>query len=364
MEQNEKSYPIDKEFLLTDNSVNAYGFRLLTEGYLQEEFEKNPIGFYMHQREDGVVVKWTDFRREGDKVFAKPVINMSNVRGGQTRDEVVNGFLNAASVGHYVILELSEDDSLKLPGQTGPTVTKWYNRELSLVDIPGNYNALTNLFDKDGNKINSLSDLVSSTKPSQSPKAERPEHVDKDSDRKASLSKKSWKELDRSGELSELKNLDEESYEEKFHEEFGKYPDSRKQRLGKSNVNTTTRKPQSPKDKKRVEYLSKKSWTELDRSGELLELKNLDEESFEEKFHEQFGKYPDSRTARLQKGSPVTDSTKEDGLKQKRIDQLSAKSYDELDKSGEMYELKQLSEPSYRQKFFENFGVYPQTHTL
>lgn len=149
----DKFKKIDKEFLLTDNSVNTYGFRLLTEGYMIDEFKKNPIGYDMHLRDAGVLVKWEDFRIEGDKVFAKPVINLSNARGQQAVDEVENGFKNAASLGHFVVLESSDDDALKLPNQKGPTVTKWFNRECSLVDIPGNFNALK-LYDKNDNEIN------------------------------------------------------------------------------------------------------------------------------------------------------------------------------------------------------------------
>jgi hypothetical protein len=152
-----KAKKIDKDYTLSDSSVNVYGFRLLTSGYLIEEYLRNPIGYYMHNREEGVVLKWDDLRIEGDKVVAKPVINLSNERGEQTVDEVENGFLNGASVGHIVALEWSEDPKDMLPGQTGPTITKWYNREASLCDVPGNMNALA-LYDKDGNTIN-LSDF-------------------------------------------------------------------------------------------------------------------------------------------------------------------------------------------------------------
>lgn len=157
-----KMKKIDREFLISDSSVNCYGFRLLTEGYLIDEFKKNPIGYYNHIREDGVIVRWEDLRIDGDKVFGKPVVNLSNERGQQTVDEIENSFLNGASVGHIVALEWSEDPKMMIPGQTGPTITKWYNREASPCDIPGNYNALAlsvvGLFDKDGNVMN-LSDF-------------------------------------------------------------------------------------------------------------------------------------------------------------------------------------------------------------
>lgn len=150
---------IDKEFCVTDNSVNVYKYRCLTEGLLLDEVKKNPIGFKMHNRDGGVVVRWEDFRIDGDKVFAKPVINLSHPNGEAIADEIENGFLNAASVGKIVCLAASDDPKLKLEGQTGPTVTKWFPREISLVDIPGNYNALANLYDLEDNELN-LADFV------------------------------------------------------------------------------------------------------------------------------------------------------------------------------------------------------------
>lgn len=156
----DKFKKIDKEFLLSDSSLNVYKYRLLTTGYLSDQFKRNPIGYYMHgttdefPREAGVLVKWEDLRTEGDKVYAKPTINLNHPRGQKTVDEVENGFLNAASVGQIVALEISTDPLDYLADQTGPTVTKWFNREASLVDIPGNYNALTELVDKDLNAIN------------------------------------------------------------------------------------------------------------------------------------------------------------------------------------------------------------------
>lgn len=148
------SKKIDKEFLITDSSLNSYSYRLLTSGYDLAAYERNPIGYRMHKRDEGVLVKWVDFRKDGDKVYAKPVINLSHAKGQQTVDEIENGFLNAASVGHIVALEISTDPADYLPDQKGPTVKRWFNRETSLVDIPGNYNALTDLVDEKNTPIN------------------------------------------------------------------------------------------------------------------------------------------------------------------------------------------------------------------
>ncbi|MDL1913042.1 MAG: hypothetical protein FDW93_00730 [Bergeyella sp.] len=112
----------------------------------------------MHDRGKGVVVRWEDFRVEGDKVFAKPVINLFHPEGEKIAGQIKNGFLNTASVGKITVLEISNDPKLKLKGQTRPTGTKWFPREISLVDIPGNYNAFANLYDAQDNLLN-LSDL-------------------------------------------------------------------------------------------------------------------------------------------------------------------------------------------------------------
>lgn len=140
----EKFKLVDKEFKLGDSSLNVYKYRLLTKGFLFDEFKKNPVGYYMHgtkefPREEGVLVKWMDLRVEGDTIYGKPCINLNHKRGQRTVDEIMSGHLNAASFGQLVALEVSSTPADYLPGQTGPTVSKWFPRECSLVDIPGNY---------------------------------------------------------------------------------------------------------------------------------------------------------------------------------------------------------------------------------
>ena len=148
---------VDKEFLLTDETVNCYGYRLLTSGLLLERFEP-PIGFFMHNREQGVAVKWDDLVIRDGALYGKPVIDEK--RFPDLPQQIMDGFYAAASVGHIVALEWDDEPSLKLEGQTGPTVTKWFPRECSIVDIPGNYNAVAQnqLFDEGGNILFDLSD--------------------------------------------------------------------------------------------------------------------------------------------------------------------------------------------------------------
>ena len=157
---NDKFKKMDREYCLGDSSVNVYGYRLLTTGFRQDLYSKNPIGFDMHTgREKGVLVRWEDLRVDGDKIYGKPVINLYHADGQKTVDEIEAGFKNAASMGKIICLAVSEDPKLKLDYQTGPTVTEWYPREISLVDIPGNHNALANLYDENENVIE-LADLA------------------------------------------------------------------------------------------------------------------------------------------------------------------------------------------------------------
>lgn len=146
---------IDKEYCLTDNSVNVYGYRCLTEGFQADRF-KPAIGLLMHNRERGVAVKWEDLRFDGDKLFGKPVINTTAFP--DLAQQIEDGFYDGASCGKIVALAWSDEPEMKLPGQTGITVTEWFPREISIVDIPGNYNALANLYDEADNVLMDLSD--------------------------------------------------------------------------------------------------------------------------------------------------------------------------------------------------------------
>ena len=146
---------IDREFCISDDSVNVYGYRLLTSGFELEKFNP-PIGFLMHERDKGVAVRWEDFRTEYGCIYAKPVIN--DEQFPQLAQQIEEGFYNAASVGHIVALEVSDDNKYKLEGQTGPTVLRWFCRECSIVDIPGNYNAIARLYDESDNLLHDLSE--------------------------------------------------------------------------------------------------------------------------------------------------------------------------------------------------------------
>ena len=312
---------IDREFQLTDDSTNCYGFRLLTEGYQLAEFQKNPIGYYMHKRDEGVVLKWEDFRTEGNKVYAKPVVNLSHPRGEQTVAEIENGFLNAASVGKLVALEISTDPKDKLPNQKGPTVKKWYNRECSLVDIPGNYNSLAQLYDKDDNEINLADYTEQDFNPNQNEvdkhtltaaqlsamnlkadasemevstafqdlvdKANRTEKAEKElEDLKAETSKKEVEAILKQG-LADKRFTKEVA--DKLEKQFAGRPADLKDLVDAMPKYKSVVGELEGEGKTELENLMAKSYDDLFKSGELEKLKDLSQESFELKRAE---KYP------------------------------------------------------------------------
>lgn len=319
MSKDRKEHKINREFQLSDSTENCYGFRLLTSGYLKSEFEKNPIGYFMHEREQGVLLKWDNVRVDGDKVLGTPVINLSHKRAQQTIDEIESGFLNAASVGQIVALEISDDPADYLPNQKGATVKKWYHRECSLVDVPGNYNSLkSELVDADGNPLN----LADFTPPKQikdlemdikfTPanlaamnlkadasvaeaqtafenlvaQAKRADDAEKElADLKASTTKKEVKDLCTDA-LKEGKITKEMS--EKLSADYSENPTGLKDLLGQMPKYNSISKSLAGEGKTKLEKLMGKSWDELHRSGELADLKALDEESFNQKKAEKF----------------------------------------------------------------------------
>jgi hypothetical protein len=152
---------IDKQFVLSDSSVNVYGFKLMTPGYQLAEFAKNPIGYYGHDSKDGVLVRWEDLKLDGDRIVGTPVINMEHPRAARTVQEIEEGFLNSASVGKIHVVKYHLEDNADDPENPTLVADVWYNKECSLVDNPGNRNAMkVALCDSDGNEV-TLADLKS-----------------------------------------------------------------------------------------------------------------------------------------------------------------------------------------------------------
>ncbi|MDX9703922.1 MAG: hypothetical protein RBU23_12900 [Candidatus Auribacterota bacterium] len=153
-------------FVISDESLNSYGFRVLTDGIDTSLFEKNPIALWVHSRPSGwdknreplPIGKWTNLRRDGKKLIADLEFDEDDEFAVSLMKKVEKGIINMVSAGLRAITT-SDDSSLLVKGQTRPTVVQCLLMEASLVDIGSNRNALR-LQDEFGTEIN-LSDRES-----------------------------------------------------------------------------------------------------------------------------------------------------------------------------------------------------------
>lgn len=141
-----------RTFILSDETVNTYGFRLLTDGADLSQFRKNPVMYLNHDSRGMPIGRWENIRTEDGKILADAVFDMDDKNAAEVAGKVDRGFLKMASVG-LVPLERSEMPELMLPGQPHPTVTKWRLREASIVGIGSNHNALR-LYDENDQLLN------------------------------------------------------------------------------------------------------------------------------------------------------------------------------------------------------------------
>jgi len=121
-------------FVLSDETVNSQGFAVLTSGIELDDFLKNPILLYQHDRERGVIGRWENVRIEGNKLLGEPVFDESDELGKAIKSKVDGGFLRATSIG-IKALQLEMINGVK-------TATSSVLLECSIVDIPANKNAV------------------------------------------------------------------------------------------------------------------------------------------------------------------------------------------------------------------------------
>ena len=129
-------------FIISDESVNRYGYRILSRGMSTASFEKNPVVFYNHGTYSLPIGKGKNLQHEVDGTITLDIdFDMEDEQAVAVQKKAERGFLNACSVG-IDVLETSTDASLVLTDQTRPTVTRSELLELSICGIPGNRNAL------------------------------------------------------------------------------------------------------------------------------------------------------------------------------------------------------------------------------
>lgn len=125
---------------LTNDSLNSYGTRVLTDGLDIEQYNRNPVLLWMHQRGQ-VIGTLTDIQKEHGEITAQLNFDEASELSQRCKKQWEFGSLRMVSVG-IDILAWDDDPNLAVEGQTMATITKSKLTEVSVVDIGANDDAI------------------------------------------------------------------------------------------------------------------------------------------------------------------------------------------------------------------------------
>lgn len=152
-----------KPFVFSDETINSYGFYLKNDGADISQFKKNPILLWMHKRpgpwlggKDEVLAIGTVtnivFNEQKQRWEGEPVFDTEDQFAAEIARKWEKGIYRMVSPGVKVI-EWSSDTKYLKKGQTSPTAMKWILKEISIVDIGSNNNAIA-LYNDDDEVVN------------------------------------------------------------------------------------------------------------------------------------------------------------------------------------------------------------------
>jgi hypothetical protein len=131
-------------FVVSDESIiNEYGYRVMTDGINITQYERNPLVLFLHTRGKAkdVVGKAMKLYKENGKLMADIEFDMEDEDAADLAGKVERGFIRMASIFATPEATSNAEEDI-LPGQLFETVTKCKLREISIVDLGGNDNAL------------------------------------------------------------------------------------------------------------------------------------------------------------------------------------------------------------------------------
>lgn len=320
-----------KTFILHDETVNTYGFRMLTSGADLSAFRSNPVMLYNHNDWEMPIGRWVNVRVEGTQILAEADFDMGDKQAAEIARKVEAGYLSACSVGAWV-KECSSDPRTYLEGQTEPTVTRWSLREASICNIPANHNALA-LYDADGKRVQEvdystilqLTDTITTHSSN------------------TSMTKK----------INALLSLSDDATEEKVLETLSdKLEQMTKLETRLSTLLEEKKEREAVEAKARLEHFETLTSRAL-KDGNLTEeqsksLRKLYDASPLEATH--FAELIPERKSIAQQ---LTDHTRET----RKTKSLASLSWDELDRSGKLAQLREEDPDAYAEKYKAKFGA-------
>lgn len=321
-----------KTFVLHDESVNSHGYWMMTAGCDISQFEKNPIMLWNHNNAWGdtreaklPIGHWENIRMQGKRILADPVFD-SDEFSQMIAQKVESNTLRMASVGAMAI-EMSEDAKHIKPGQRYATVLKWKLKEASIVNIGANDNALVALYDDAGSLLNLSDENTSPLKPLNNKKIMNKEFI----------------------EVKQLLELSEDADEAQIALAVKKLIDDKAGLQDKLDQRDLADK-ESKKALFAVEVEKAIKDGRINAAGKDHLVKLYDSNPDDaEKFLQSIPARA-SVTEQINQASQATTTELAD---------LTAKSWDELDKSGKLITLKDKYPDAYKDKYKEKFGVEP-----
>jgi hypothetical protein len=329
----------NKSFVIHDETVNTYGFRMLTSGADLTEFRKNPVLLLNHNDWSLPIGRWENIRIEGSMILADPVFDLLDKReqGGEAiASKVERDFLRMASVGAWAPDEVSDDPLYILPGQTRPTVTKWKVREASIVTIGSNHNALA-FYDNQGELID-LADFSEVIKLIDTAQKSSTKIINMDKLNQILKLADSASEADREAAvgliLADLDRLKTENTT----------------LIGRIDVLNL-----AEKNAKSAEAI-----TLIDAAVRDGRLDANGKDAFVKLFDQDFESAKASLQAIPQRGSVTKQIEAGKDVPAVELADMQAKTWEELDKAGKLVQLKDKFPDLYKEKFKNRFGIEPK----
>jgi Caudovirus prohead protease. len=309
-----------KTFVLSDQSVNSYGFWVETEGIDLSEFASNPLMFYGHDWTALPIGRWENVRKEGERLLAEAVFDEDDEFAQMIARKVEKGMLKCCSIG-FEVLESSEDKEKIKTGQRYATVTKSKLKECSICPIGSNKNAVR-LIAKGGKRVLLSNAWDAKESGLKLLTIEKEKKMTTEEEKILALNQSvacQKKENDSLAlqvkELQEYKQKAEEEKKQRRASEIeslialavekGKIGAQKKKEwaqlldkdfeTAKAVLGSMEEKKQSlhelleTKKIAQEEDIASKSWRELDKEGKLWGLKEKDPESFKAKYRQEFG---------------------------------------------------------------------------
>ena len=122
--------------ILSDESINSYGFWVLTEGIGMERFLKNPIMLFNHHRtsrgktdEILPIGRWENLTVENGVLYGTPVFDEKDEFAMKIKSKLESGILSSCSIG--ISVKTWSEDAKYLPMTPAPRWTSELKYELS-----------------------------------------------------------------------------------------------------------------------------------------------------------------------------------------------------------------------------------------